>query len=95
MAKLIRDKFVDIKDKDKIYYEKHDKNKFAHLHHKILEELGELKDSVYLDETEWADVIESLLAMMKYQNINIKDVSTSLYKKRKEYGKFDDFLILK
>ena len=95
-GKLIRDKYIDIIDKkDLTFCENDDTLKFLYLYNKINEELGELKDTVFNDVYEFADVIEALYAMAKFQGISIEDINLAREKKNLDKGSFNSFLILK
>lgn len=95
MKKLIRDKYEDIIEPSKLEKSEDTVEKFYLLNEKINEELVELRETVFNDVEEFADVVEVLMAMAKFQGINEADIQEAREKKNNSKGKFNNFLILK
>lgn len=94
MAKLIRDKYIEIIPKERLTTVKDGKLLETFLNNKITEELTELRQSGFEDINEWADVFETLYAMAKLHGILPLDIDVAQRKKRELRGGFDDGIVL-
>jgi len=93
VAKLIRDGYEEIIDKDKIRRVS-DEEALDYAIEKIEEELLELKASKFEDIYEFADLIEVLYTVARLKGYDQKDVAKAIYRKNTDKGSFYQNLIL-
>lgn len=92
--KLIRNKYVKQIPPNKLRYEKNVIKQYAFLDSKITEELDELRESVYSDIYEWADLFESISTMMELSEVTMAEINAARMEKNESLGGFTEFLIL-
>ena len=81
MRKLIRDRYDEIIEGDRLTISQNSSETFILLKEKINEELGELAETAFNDIDEYADVIEVLYAMADLQGIYRDEIETARLKK--------------
>lgn len=94
MRKLIRDKYDEIIESDRLSIIDDPIEKFFLYSDKIREELLELRETAYNDVDEFGDVIEALYAMAEFQGISQDDIEIARLKKIEQRGAFKKCLVL-
>ena len=93
MQKLIRDKYVDIIEAERL--SNCDEEALPTLLiEKLSEELTELDESEWQDVNEYGDVLEVLYAIAKFNGVSIEDINHARIVKAEKYGKFNEGLLL-
>jgi predicted house-cleaning noncanonical NTP pyrophosphatase (MazG superfamily) len=95
MAKLIRDGYAEIlKPDDWRQIRSGSPEHFEFLEDKVLEELTELKESDFLDVSEYGDLLEVIQSMAELKGIPWNLVVASNVEKSVSRGRFIDGIIL-
>lgn len=92
--KMIRDKYDEIISPDRLKVVTNYNEKLVLYSKKINEELDELIESNYNDIYEYADLIETIVAMAKLKGISFESIESARTEKRLEKGGFDKCLVL-
>lgn len=93
--KLIRDHYLDVIERDRLFFEKDRDSQKKLLLEKLKEELLELEESNYEDKFEFADVLEVLFSIAEFKGLDRKTILSACSVKRFEKGSFNRFLVLK
>jgi len=94
--KLIRDKYIDTIEINKLdLTEKDDTQKLHLLLDKIQEEAVEFLESKQKDPEELADLMEVIVAWGQLNGISFDTINHLRKKKHKELGGFEKFIVLK
>jgi predicted house-cleaning noncanonical NTP pyrophosphatase (MazG superfamily) len=92
--KLIRDRYIETIPRDEWYFA--DKKEHIRLlKRKLFEEIDELKASDFTDAEEYADVLEVLMCLSHFLNIDWNDVQHTRVAKLNSKGKFLDGVVLR
>ena len=94
--KLIRDGYVNIIDKDKLdLTEKNEIQKLDLILDKIKEEAIEFLESKQKDPKELADLMEVIIGWGQMNNLSFDIINHLRKEKNKEFGGFENFVVLK